>query len=366
MRRLVERHDRAPARVAELLDANQVLAVDQVAEARRRRRPASARPPSSATCASAEPADDQRAARPLPDLGDRAREVGHHLRRHLARVQRPRRGQRRGAQVVGEGPRARLGRRRVRGRVPVGARGRHRAVEVEVGQLVGRQPGAAGRRHLGRGRVEIVQRLAERDLLRVDDPGLEQVGRVRRGRRRDVDHLDGAQLVARRRRRERAPERVVLGRVGQVDVDRVDERQRARRGARGARRRRAPPRRRNDERETGTPAEHRGNSDPRVRRPSIERRQRQTVVLTLNERLIIPNQKPRPRISVEQRCPAWLHARVVVGDDHREQHRARGVGVEARRLAGGRRQLGGVGVRACRPPCRRGSASGAARSRTRR
>src|SRR5256714_14473455 len=37
-------------------------------------------------------------------------------------------------------------------------------------------------------------------------------------------------------------------------------------------------------------------------------------------------------------------ARVVVGDDHAEEHRARGVGVEARGLAGGGGQLGRVGV----------------------
>ena len=141
-------------------------------------------PPSSATCASADPRHRQRSARPLRGSPPTARaKVGHAPGAAISRVFSVRAGvDRRRPQVVRVGARARLGGRRVRGRVPVGARGRDRAIEVEVGELVGRQPGAARRRHLGGRRVEIVQRLAERDLLRVEDAGPAAVGRARRGR----------------------------------------------------------------------------------------------------------------------------------------------------------------------------------------
>ena len=195
-RRLVERHHRAPADVADLLDADQVLAVNEVAEAPRRPRPASAR---------------RRPARPARRRGPRpsaCRAAAAEPRRRRARSRRPPAGGSRACSAFApapasrraDSPRRRACARRSGGAAAVAfqsawavaiARFRYRSASSSV-----ERPAPPGGRRLRRRGIEIAQRLAERDLLGIDDAGLEQVGRARRGRGGDVDHLDRAQLVA--------------------------------------------------------------------------------------------------------------------------------------------------------------------------
>ena len=145
--------------------------------------------------------------------------------------------------------------------LPVGPRGRHRPVQVQVGQIGRREPRAARRRSLGSGGVQVLLGLGERHLLRVEDAHARVVGAVRGGRGRDVDDLDGPQVVVRGGRREVLARPIVLGRVRQVGEDRVDQRRRGL-GPRGG------GRHQRETRGQGNTAGHRGIL-PRVSAPSI-------------------------------------------------------------------------------------------------